>query len=1096
MTTQNSAITTSQNQFLKEKIAWPSGQFAGQAAGNINACLIRMNSSFGFNENPHNFELQFAPIGPKPYHGASGNLPDINTLMDINISNFRIRGRIKHTDWNTANNGTLFRVRIEDDRSSLSALRIHTEDMGEVSPSGIASVARAYRINNPLKNSDGTPNTSNIFEYEKILDVGSTYSQILDAIDLANSEGNTTITRSQLPTVVDIEANIGGDAKALRFKFETTPLDTAITNILADAAYDWYWHMDQNKVQLINRRVAFNIDEDSVANILVNFGGEGGVSGSVSQYQFGQDLVEEPTQIKILGARQQGFLNGLELSDIDGLNLPRDGTNFTPAWGLLTISFYDAFGILRQYRPKDKELELALLGIEQWSYYKKYQTTSTSDPNTPGYGFNSDAGHIAAQHTDFQSRIDPTQPLAEIMDNASGNLRYIDNRRDVENNWINTWFGRVNDLASRHYGRTYVASGILYNNSSGVLRIVDAAWANVENQVEGFDLAQSGSPGPFTTGYQINKRLGKFAPFIRDDYRVGPWVKLPSNTVYGPFGEDAPASFQSWTEDAAPFNPDGDGSHYIPCDLVPLENRRVKDPRQVDVFEAFPEGSVICQLPIQAASGIKNDNIIANLATLTQRIQDFGSSGIFDILHPARGIQPYGTLSGVGIPVEVRTRYGENYPDEWISGTPDDVRGGEVVIDEAFSPWNFFPIGNSPSIDVMSNRAFRRARGLFVDSNTSRYANINQAGLPKLSYNSFASQLPNSGGLIGVREHGVTDLNLSIGREGFTTQLKIASFFSEFGRPAPLGDRPRARIDGIINPIDFSQLNALGNRFEATRPPSPNPNTLFILREERVENRRVVITEINNKFVLADCATENPAPKEELYFGEEQGELGFSYGREFPNRFQKGQSQGAPALEGYFNLGDEAVFNIKEFFDENGDFQVRRYFTGGRKFGLGQVVKVQQINSFNGSNYDVTIFDPNTPDTSQRALCSIPVLNGSVNVGEKTQIVGQENAPVKPGSSSGIFLAPGGGGSVTPVEIISITNLATATARATCQTVGTHADETLGVSGVIFNNVIPLPFPELATSGDRGYLTTSTPSGEPSALTWIHIPHTRFLRFD
>src|SRR5574337_55325 len=253
-------------------IIFPSGQFEGLPGGNLEAHLISANTSFGFNNNPHTFDLQFITVGPMPFHGASGQLPPIEHPLQMDILNFYINGRITHSDWSTSSAGTLFRVQVEDDRRSLDKLKIYTDDIGDINPSGIVSVARAYRINNPLLDSQNNPNTATIFEYEKILDLGATYPQILSAIQLAIDENDTTISLSQIPSVSDIEANIGGDVNALRFKFEEyTPLGEVITKVCDDSAYDWYWNMATDQVHLVNRKSAFTIDENRVFTILSQF---------------------------------------------------------------------------------------------------------------------------------------------------------------------------------------------------------------------------------------------------------------------------------------------------------------------------------------------------------------------------------------------------------------------------------------------------------------------------------------------------------------------------------------------------------------------------------------------------------------------------------------------------------------------------------------------------------------------------------------------------------------------------------------------------------------------------------------------------------
>ena len=655
-------------------IEWPSGQFGSNEPGSqLCAFLSSVNATFGFNLTPHSFQTEWVPCGdPCTFHGASGQLPDIGHSLELFVGDFFFRGKVTHSDYTASTGGTIVSVTVEDNRHELRRVKIHTEDLGEDAPSGVVSVARGYRVVNGLTDVGGDPNDPNIKEYRRILQFGATYSQVLEAIDLHFNEGKCSVPVSDLPTVEQLEKNIGGSVEALRFQFNLTQLDEVLSRILLDTGYDWYWSMDAQRINLINKKTTFDISESDILDLVSEFGSTSGLN-ETKQLGFGQDVVPDPTRFRVLGGHQEGFINSHLLSPIDGLDTlaldniidvdsTQDGVVFEPAWNKLTVGFYDADGFYRTYIPQEKELQLALAGIEQWTYYKIYQTTSPlSDP--AGYGFTSDAGSIAAQHSSFQSRFDPVMPLAGLATGAAeSGIRVINNRRDEEQNWVLSFYARLRDHASRHYGRSYVLEGLLFDDAEGLYNLVGAAWANVENQVEGFTLSPSGtvgSSGVFVEDYEINRDLGPVSPFITDDFRVSAHCRLPSDTVYGPQGDSNPAGFGNWTEDAPPFNPTGDGSHYIPVELTIVGNR-VINPRSDELysFEDYPEGTIWCQLPINAGAsgGLSIDNTISSLATLVTTNAKLDAETTLDIINPAVVLNVYSALSGVAIPVQARNR--------------------------------------------------------------------------------------------------------------------------------------------------------------------------------------------------------------------------------------------------------------------------------------------------------------------------------------------------------------------------------------------------------------------------------------------------------
>lgn len=1081
-------------------IAWPSGQFGSGVPGSeLCAFLTSANATFGFNLTPHNLQTEWVPCGnPSAFHGASGQLPEIGKQMEIFIGDFYFRGSVVHSDYTASIGGTIVNVTLEDDRRNLRRVKVHTEDLGQYVPSGVVSVARAFRILNGLIDIDGNPSEPLVKEYDRILQFGGTYAQILQAIDLAFNEGNCSIPISILPTVEQVERNIGGTIASIRFQFNLDQLDEVLSRILLDTGYDWYWSMDAQQVNLINKKKVFDITESDILNLVSQFGSASGLN-ETKQLGFGQDVVPDPTRFRVLGGHQEGFLNSELLSPIDGLDTSGlDGSIvFNKVWDKLNVGFYDAGGFFRTYLPTEKELQLALAGIEQWTYYKIYQTVDgTNSP--PGYGLPPDNGSIAAQDSSFQSRLDPNMPLAGIATGAAeSGLRVISNRRDEAQNWVIAFYNRIRDHASRHYGRSYVVQGLLYNQASGLFQLVDAAWANVENQVQGYSLSPSGTvttSGVFVEDYEINRALGPVSPFVTQDFRVRGYCVLPRDTVYGPLGDDNPASFANWTEDAPPFNPSGDGRHYIPITLQDVGERVIDPHNDVDLyaFESYPKGTLLCQLPINAgpASGVMNDNIIFNLATMLNTVNKLTGSGLVDIINPAQILNVYDSLSGVAIPVQSRLRYGQIYPSQWVLGSLHYERHEDIQLDDQFVPWAFSPEGNQTSLEVMTDRAVRRAQGKIVPNSSSRYGDFQQVGLPLLSFDAFAEQNIGPSGLYGEISHGVSELNISFGIDGFVTRYKIQSYYPKFGREAPLGERVRAQLNGILNPIDFADLDLLDPN--PGRPSNPSiPGDIFappIFFDAEQNAVRVTINEVNNIFTLGST----PGTEiDERYRGIDQ----HAYIKP-PVALSSSNidfREGAICIDGFLNIDDQAVYHTDNFELPNGN-RILRYFTQGRPFANGTIVQIERVNPSNPSNYDVTIVG----GTGSRAIFDLPVLNGTLNIGQKTTLAAQGNAKITPGQANGTIFLNGTSSSaagVVPVEITVMSNQGLVNARAICRPLD-HNGQMVS-SGTIYLDVVPIPFPQFASSGDRGFLASAIVSSGAASVTvnFIEIVKPAFHRF-
>lgn len=1065
-------------------IAFPSGQIPfGKGGANLYAFLAGANTSFGFNATPHSLDMDFVPVPRNEpiFHGASGNLPDIGTFLEMFIGDFIFRGRVQHADYQGATSqGTVVKVRLEDDRHSLNRIKIHTEDLGENVPSGVVSVGRAYRLIHGLTDDANDTVDALVFDYNKIATQGATYSQIIDAIQLAINEGQITFSLNQLPSISQLEANIGGAIEALRFKFNMTTLTETITTILQDSGYDWYWNMTSQQVNLVNKKAEFDITEENILQLLNEATGYSDISEATKRLSYGQDGVSEPTRVRLLGGRQQGIINSDLLSPIDGLDTSAlDGNvTFYPAWQNISVGFYDAGGNYRTYIPQDKELQMALAGIEQWSYYKIYQTKK---PSLGGFATTGDAGSRAAKHEDFRSRFDPLETLADIAGNDSeNNIRVINNRLDEAQNWTMDFYSRINSHAQRHYGRSYIASGVIYNEASGLFMPVDSAWCNIENQINGQTLSASGSTGPFPENYKISTDLGPISPFVSNDWRVSPHVVLPADTTYGPQGNSAPASFTEWTEDAPPFNPDGDGKHYIPCTLQ-VVGKRIINPRSSTLygFEDYPDGTLWVQLPVIAGT-TSADGILANLSTMIEMSKEVGGEGLFDLVDPTILITPYETLTGVAIPVESRERYGQVYPNPWVMGKLHYQWQEDVTVDESFVPWNFYPIGDDTSLKIMTDRAIRRVQGQYVTHVFSRYADVEQVGLPTITFDSFANQGINASGEYGARTHGITEMNLTFSTAGYTSRYKLASYFASFGKEAPLGERVRAELDGILHPIDFTTLDLTNPAPPPSINPPPAGDTPYLpyLFGEKKTALKVIISQVNDVFTIDYAANPSSGPVEERYRGRtETGDY------EKPPTYSGDEDfvSGAICVDGFLNHGDEALYHADEYeYDSSlGTRKVYRYFTGGRAFGNGSIVTVKQANAIVPTNFDVIL-----DGSLARAIVNVGVLGGgSTSVDDTTTLVINSDAKVKPGNAaSGLFIQTSAGSSV-PVEIISIDNPGTSGAFAYARKINSYLQPDNSQS---LTSGTPFPFPSHARVGDQGLLATT--SNGTNAIYIARVP--------
>ena len=1027
---------------------------SGQWNVDLDAYLTSMSASLGFNMTPHKFSLQFIPSA---FNGASGQLPEIGTYTTYEVrqgscsQGFLIAGNVVHADYQNATQGTVLKVDIDDRRQDiLDVIKITTEDLGTDIPNGLVSVGEAYRMETGFTDVNGDIEDSRVKEYRNIIELGATYQQIYEAIIYASGAGRSAFDWTKLPHPSIVSSNTLGSLEPLRFKFAAIPLSQAISTILSDSAFDWYWGMQDDAIKVVNRKVTFDVAEDSLAVQKL--------TPDSTNFGFGVDVVDSPSRITVLGAHQEGFLNSSLLGGIDGIDAPA-GTDFTftPAWDSISVSFWDAYGIYRTYSPTETELKCALKSIEHWSYYKIYQNAG----GTIGWSDGVDAGTSGAEHHTFQSRYDPMMPVSDFTNNPESGVRLITNRIDTDHNWVLEWYAKIQNHASAHYGRTYALSGIAFNEAEGEYKIIQAAWCNLENQ-------RANTGQPYSENYEIHNQYAPVAPFITQDFKVQAHCVLPSSTLYGPEGLSVPASFADWNEDAHPSGVQS-YDHYIPVSLSRV-GQNVINPRAAgNAFEDYPEGTIIAQLPVLAGTGLLQSAQLSTVVTTFEQAAAAAQSGLLDALDPRMLVGVHPTLTGVAIPVQIRNRYGQVYPAAWASGSISSGTRDTVITNDNYAPWNYFPVNTQSSVDVMSTRVSGVIHSQLIDVSESRFADITKIDWPIISFDGFANQNQVSG-VYGRRDHGITTISVNVNNGVPQTKYSIKSFFSEFGKEAPLGERNAAVLNGIIHPIDYTA-------FEVSNPQRPAP-TIF--------NYGLPVPAFNaeispSKYVWAVTITQV----------DNRGST------TSPERYHSQTKDGVPkpggavdpldpldliCRDGFFNVGDHATYIVE--YKKNG--QRRRYYTGGTDLTTGAFVVV--VDTVNASDVDVTYRGFSVP--------TVPVLPGvdidNITAGDTGKLVSDgvqrpQNEgnitgirPAITAAGKGIYFDPaavgGAGEAGEPAIITAIANLGESGALASVQKVfPSGANAQAGPSGAVTGTVYPLPWAAFAQSGDVGVYVSNGP---------------------
>jgi hypothetical protein len=212
---------------------------------------------------------------------------------------------------------------------------------------------------------------------------------------------------------------------------------------------------------------------------------------------------------------------------------------------------------------------------------------------------------------------------------------------------------------------------------------------------------------------------------------------------------------------------------------------------------------------------------------------------------------------------------------------------------------------------------------------------------------------------------------------------------------------------------------------------------------------------------------------------------------------------GAICLDGFLNIGDEGIYHVNEFKLPNQSREVQRFWTGGRPFANAIIVEVIEEGATS------SVFNVSIDDTDPvRKLVDVPLLNGTILVGDKTTLATNAGASVvlsRPGTPltiDGIFMNPGGGGTIVrPVQITSLTSPGASGTLAVVQELTDNGD--VNTAATLISGVLPVPFPQFIRVGDKGtfftatVLDTTTTPGDGSTISTKFFLSSRqnFTRF-
>lgn len=363
-------VDASSADYQANKVVFPSGTFGLD----LEAELSSINATFGFNKTPHRLETEWIPLD-----FSYSTLPTINSEVSLSVNDFYFRGKIKHADYNKSAKGKVLNIVIEDNRDILNNVYIDTGGLfglNDTVASGVIDM-RSWAFNAW----DFSSRTYGLNKHEAEKEIlllekhGTTYRNIYDAIGYYESIGKLSNIQSKLPDPDVIEAQLTDTPLGYRWSFSNVSLLDAMTTILNDVLYDFYWNMSKDKINVVNRKFAVDISENAIP-ISTD-------TSAIISSRYGKDKAENPTRVKLYGAQMEGMLGNIGAAGVFGSPDNHDlgfvpVNTYTPAWPFMKVQYWWGGAFLKEYVPDDEELKMSLVGLEQWAAYKGLYNRWTS----------------------------------------------------------------------------------------------------------------------------------------------------------------------------------------------------------------------------------------------------------------------------------------------------------------------------------------------------------------------------------------------------------------------------------------------------------------------------------------------------------------------------------------------------------------------------------------------------------------------------------------------------------------------------------------------------------------------------------------------
>jgi len=899
----------------EQQIDFPSGIFGIP----LRAHLSQVNATFGFNQTPHRFELEYIPE-----LFSDETLPSIGSGVQFFIGeNFLVQGRITHTDFSKSARGNIVTLTVEDIRKDLENFFVDTYGVyGSTDAPSINTIDIRYWYIRNFAETRSFGRDRVIRDLNLLDKHGASYRQIYEAIKYFEQQlGTINDVLDKLPIPEIIESQLPFDPDGYRWQFRSQPLLDCLVRILGDVSFDFYWNMEQKKINVINRKFAININRNQIPVI--------NDPAPVLSLRYGQDEAERATSVRLYGAQMEGLVGigtlkvqsgayGLKPSGLVpahdvydlGINVLDIGSGsaapprFIPGWHNARLKYFGPDGSIRIDSPTDRELKAAIKGIEYWASEKKLENRISTSTINQGIGSTS---------------------LNIPRVSASG-LGYIQNRGLPDRDWVLEWFNRVRNFATNHFGRTYIldSNSALYDELDE-FEVVNAAWCNIENLTD---------DGSFEDNYKIKPQFKFLSPFWdHENNKMRPWASFnivdqpPVGIISPKWGADAkgsPGQFTTWNE--------SEDTQFVPIEVKKWNQAQDKFQEEFIAPLFRDEKGLMIRLPNicwERYDNLPPDDNLDNLSTLRFFHGQFIGETQSDIITDPLIIgEIFEELTDVTIPIKVKRRYGFKWPSPWASGTGIVF---DIDVKDEFAPWEYEPRGQKTSWELMEDEARSNLASRVVNRNFVTFAEVQKLGLPIISFDGFADQSLQIDGY-GLVSHGVTSLSISKNLGWWQTRYSIKSHFPQFVRAKPIKDVTEEDFEFVIKRL----------RQAIPIPPLTPFESPAIFDPKVVDGKEVFIGNVRNKFSVPititnvfDSDTANP-----FYAGiDDKGTIwpvAFRTLSTLNTSSQLFQERKAFCTDGFLAVGMRALYNYED--QEDGSFI--HFFTGGVSLSAGRIVEM------------------------------------------------------------------------------------------------------------------------------------------------------------